>query len=71
VFRFTLKAMSNVALFMFRGKVLRREEGAEFAKRGDYGKYLNRRNTGLLLDGVSLKLSEPESFQNVCVIAKV
>lgn len=56
---------------MIRGKVLRRETGAEFAKPNDYRPYLNSRNNGLLLDGVSLKLSEKESFQNVCVIAKV
>lgn len=71
MFNFTLKAMGNFFLFIVRGKLLRREEGAEFAKRGEYGKYLNSSNTGLLLDGVGLKLSEQESFQNVCVIAKI
>ena len=32
---------------------------------------LSRRNTGLLLDGTTGHLSERESFQNVCVIARV
>ena len=71
VFSFTLKAIGNFFLLMVRGKLLRREDGAEFAKQSDYSKYLNSRNTGLLLDGVNLRLSEQESFQNVCVIAKV
>ena len=66
-----MKMIGNFCVLMLRGKILRREEGAEFAQRSDYSKYLNSRNTGLLLDGVSLKLSEKESFQNVCVIAKI
>ncbi len=63
--------MGWAALFLFKGKVLRKEEGAEFASRWQYSEYLNNRNKGLLLDGESLKLSEQESFQNVCVIARV
>ncbi len=63
--------MKYGAMFLFKGKVLRKEEGAEFASRWDYSNYLNSRNSGLLLDGDHLKLSEKESFQNVCVIARV
>jgi type IV secretory pathway TraG/TraD family ATPase VirD4 len=69
IFPFRLMWMGLV--FLFKGKVLRKEEGAEFSKRRDYSRYLNSRNTGLLLDGESLKLSEKESFQNVCCIARV
>jgi type IV secretory pathway TraG/TraD family ATPase VirD4 len=36
-----------------------------------FRKELLSRNTGLLLDGESLKLAERESFQNVCVVARV
>ena len=32
---------------------------------------MNGRHHGLLLDGQGLKLSEPDSFQNVCVVARV
>ncbi len=71
MFRYILKAIGHFMLLMLRGQTLRKEEGAEFAKPSDYRQYLNSRNTGLLLDGVNLKLSEKESFQNVCVIAKV
>lgn len=59
------------AVFLFKGKVLRKEEGAEFSKRWEYSKFLNTQNAGLVLDGESLKLSESESFQNVCCIARV
>ncbi|MDC0947968.1 type IV secretory system conjugative DNA transfer family protein [Gammaproteobacteria bacterium] len=71
MFRTTLKWMGLAALYLFKGQVLKKEEGASFASRRDYSRYMNRSNTGLLLDGVSLKLSEPESFQNVCVIARI
>lgn len=49
------------------GKTLLRKEGAEFAKSGDVSEYLSRSNTGLLLDGKDLRLSEQVSFQNVAV----
>jgi type IV secretion system protein VirD4 len=58
-------------LFLIKGKVFRSERGAKFSSRWEYSEYLNSRNSGLLLDGVNLKLSEQESFQNVCVIARV
>jgi type IV secretory pathway TraG/TraD family ATPase VirD4 len=57
--------------FLFRQKLLNHSEGAKFAKPSDYHDKLNSRNKGLLLDGDSLKLAEPESYQNVCVIARV
>jgi type IV secretory pathway TraG/TraD family ATPase VirD4 len=58
-------------VFLFKGVVLRKNEGAEFSKSRDYTKYLNLKNKGLLLDGQNLCLSEKDSFQNVCVIARV
>jgi len=71
MFKWSLKAVGYGLLFLFKGKAFRKEEGAKFSSRWEYGQYLNARNTGLLLDGESLKLSEQESFQNVCVIARV
>ncbi|MGV6851631.1 MAG: type IV secretory system conjugative DNA transfer family protein, partial [bacterium] len=65
------KLMWKLAVFLFKGKMLKKEEGAAFSKRWQYSKYLNGQNKGLLLDGDSLKLSEAESFQNVCCIARV
>lgn len=49
------------------GRSLLRKEGASFAKASDVGEYLSRWNTGLLLDGRDLRLSEQVSFQNVAV----
>ena len=65
------KLMWRVAVFLFKGKLLRKEEGAAFSQRWQYTQHLNSRNTGLLLDGDSLKISDSESFQNVCCIARV
>lgn len=58
-------------VFLFKGKVLRKTEGAEFSKNHEFSKYLNSRNKGLLLNGLDLSLSESESYQNVCVMARV
>lgn len=57
--------------FLFKKKLLNRHEGAKLATSSDYKERLNTRNNGLLLDGESLKLNEKESFQNVCVMARV
>jgi len=65
------KIMWFLIVFLFKGKVLRKTEGAEFSKSHEYSKYLNSANKGLLLNGLDLSLSEPESYQNVCVIARV
>lgn len=63
-----------IALFMqflVKGKVLNRTTGADFAQSSSYQNYLNPSHKGLLMDGKSLRLSEQESFQNVCVMARV
>lgn len=41
--------------------------GAQFAKNKDVKEYLSPKNTGLLIDGYSRRLSEEVSFQNVVV----
>ncbi len=65
------KLMGHAGKFLFHTKVLRKEEGAQFAKDGDYKQYINNSNKGLVLDGVDASLSETESFQNVCVMARI
>lgn len=57
--------------FLFKGYVLNKTSGASFEDKSSYNRYLNSRNTGLLLDGQHLRLSEQESFQNVCLMARV
>ena len=49
------------------GHDLTRKEGAEFAKSSQVGEYLCPHNTGLLINGRDLRLSERVSFQNVAV----
>jgi type IV secretory pathway TraG/TraD family ATPase VirD4 len=71
IFFLPFRALGMLVAFLFKQEVLKRHEGARLAKSGDYSDRLNSRNTGLLLDGDTLKMSERESFQNVCVIARV
>ena len=71
IFFLPFRALGLLAVFLFKKEILSRTEGARLAGKRDYSDRLNARNTGLLLDGDSLKLSEKESFQNVCVIARV
>lgn len=59
------------AQFLVKGKILNSTTGADFAHSGSYQEYLNASQRGLLMDGKTLKLSEQESFQNVCVMARV
>jgi type IV secretory pathway TraG/TraD family ATPase VirD4 len=70
-FSFPFKIIAVIITFLFQKRLLNRTEGAKLAEPSDYRGRLNSRNTGLLLDGDSLKLAERESFQNVCVIARV
>ena len=47
------------------------KDGARLLSGRETAALLSRRNTGLLLDGERGHLSERESFQNVCFIARV
>ena len=46
------------------------KKGARWAGRRERNKFLNRSNTGLVVNGADRKLSDEDSFQNVCVIAR-
>lgn len=71
IFFLPFRALGAIGLFLFKKNILARTEGARLAKPSDYTDRLSPRNTGLLLDGDTLKIGERESFQNVCVIARV
>jgi type IV secretory pathway TraG/TraD family ATPase VirD4 len=68
---FPFKMLGKGLKYLFMGQVMNSKTGATFAKKSDYSQYLHARNTGLLLDGVRLKLSEKDSFQNVAVMARI
>jgi len=57
--------------YLIVGYALKDKTGASFAPKSSYREYLNNSNTGLLLDGNDLRLSEKNSFQNVAVMARV
>ena len=70
-FTFPFKAIGWGTMFVVKGRLLNQHSGAKFAKPRERGQWLNAGNTGLLLDGQSLRLSESESFQNLCMVARV
>ena len=69
--RFLSDMSKHAAYALVFGKLLRRTDGARLLTSSETGELLSPRNTGLLLDGKKGRLSERESFQNVCVIARV
>jgi type IV secretion system protein VirD4 len=58
-------------IFLIKGHVHNKKTGAQFLDKGEIAEFLSKKNTGLLLDGESLRLSEKESFQNVLYAARV
>lgn len=65
------KLMAKGAGYLIKKKLNVQKTGAEFAEPSDYAEFLNAHNTGLLLNGDDLRLSERDSFQNVCVTARI
>lgn len=70
-FKLPFQAIGFGATTLVRGRFLNQQSGARLAKRREVRRFINASNTGLLVDGQSLRLSERESFQNVCLIARV
>ncbi len=69
--RILTEASKHAAYALVFGKYLKRTDGARLLTPRETGQLLSPRNTGLLIDGQSGRLSERESFQNVCVMARV
>ncbi|MBU0673161.1 MAG: type IV secretory system conjugative DNA transfer family protein [Proteobacteria bacterium] len=67
----TMKGIFKGGLYLLGRKLNRSKEGATFDSESDYSSYLNSSNNGLLLDGDKLRLSERDSIQNVCVMARI
>ena len=66
----TFKGLGHILGFLLRGYMLQRTTGADLHNIQD-ANYLNARNTGLLVNGDQLRLSEKESYQNLSVTAPV
>ncbi len=66
-----MSLLFDISKNLVLGRFLRRHEGARFSSKREIQSYLAPRNKGLLLDGYEARLSEPNSFQNTCVIAGV
>ncbi len=65
------KLIFKVLKYLFMGKIVNTTSGARFAEKHIYNRYLNSGNKGLLLNGDKAFLSESDSFQNVCVMARI
>lgn len=65
------KGLAWGARLAINGRLLTQHSGARLSSARDMRRWLNAGNAGLLIDGQSLRLSEAESFQNVCLIARV
>jgi type IV secretory pathway TraG/TraD family ATPase VirD4 len=71
MFKFIWDTSVSTAAFFIRGKIFNKTEGAAFLEEKDYSDFLSSRNDGLLLDGVKLRLTRQESFQNILLAARV
>ncbi len=69
--KFIKEGSKHVAYALVFGKFLKRQSGARLLTSSETSSFLATRNTGLLIDGQEGRLSERESFQNVCVVARV
>jgi type IV secretion system protein VirD4 len=67
----TKNILSSITYALLFGKLLKRQEGARLLSSKEVGGLLSAKNSGLLIDGDQGRLSERESFQNICVIARV
>jgi type IV secretion system protein VirD4 len=69
--KFLTEASKHIAYGLVFGKYLKRTDGARLLTPKETGALLSPLNKGLLIDGKNGRLSERESFQNVCVMARV
>ena len=64
------RALVARAVFQWwRSRHIRAENSARFLESNEEQKLLTNRNRGLLLDGVSARLSADDSFRNLAVVA--
>lgn len=66
-----IHAIASLSYALLFGQRWKGKDGARLLSRRETAALLSWRNKGLLLDGTWGRLSERESFQNVCVIARV
>jgi len=71
VIRRMFKGLGNALGYLIKGYALNRREGASFLKENEYSHFLSKKGKGLVLNGLDLRLSEQESFQNVLMAARV
>lgn len=70
-FALPFKGLALAAKYLAFGWLYNQHTGAKFAKNKQLRRWLSPAHTGLLLDGADGRLSETESFQNLCLIARI
>lgn len=68
-FTLPFRVLAWLVVFVVKGRLLQQTTGAYFAKRKEYAAFLSPAHRGILIDGRSLRLTEADSYQNVCTIA--
>lgn len=71
VVRKMFKGFGNALGYLIKGYRLNKKEGAAFLRENEYSHFLSKKGKGLVLNGVDLRLSEQESFQNILLAARV
>ncbi len=69
--KFIKEGSKHAAYALIFGKFLKRNSGARLQSSKEMASFLTPANKGLLIDGAEGRISERESFQNICVIARV
>ena len=69
--KLTLNGTLKGAEYLIKGKLLDKKTGAKFLENKEIKNFLSSSNKGLLLDGDDKRLSEKESYQNLCYTARV
>lgn len=70
ILRSSFKLLGKGALYLGRGYVLKKEEGARFSTKQETKKIFSSRHKGLVIDGANRRISEKSSLAHVAVIAK-
>ena len=69
--KFLKESGKHAAYALILGRRMQVQSGARLQSAKEMASFLQPKNTGLLIDGAEGRLSESQSFQNVCVVARV
>lgn len=71
VFAWVFGALTTCFKYLFYGHILKNKTGSKILNPKEIKGFLSPAHKGLLIDGQKNRLSVPESYQNVCFVARV